>query len=576
MFFYPKWDKGGSEASIGWDVAGYYLYLPATFIYKDLKQLEFQFDILNSYQPTPELQQSFKHEKSGNYVMKYSMGQAVQFLPFFTIAHIYASSSSKWKADGYSRPYQFMIALGSLLIALFGLYIIRKYLLFFFSDKIIAASIILLCLGSNYLEYAGITGAMTHNGLFTLYACLLYVSHRYYQSSQMKWALLIGAIIGLMGLTRPTELLAAFIPLTYGLNVVNKESLLERFSLFLNQKKHFLLAILLCGCIGSLQLIYWKYVSGDWIVYSYQEQGFSWLSPHIWDGLLSYRSGWLTYSPIMIFSLNGMFFIKERNGIKFGFSILFCWLFIYVSFAWDIWWYGGSLGQRTMVQSYPIFFIPFTFFVSKFYNSKNWLQLIIIAIATVFLYFNLWLTYQAHKGKMLLAGQMTKAYFWKTAGRWNYNREDLKLLDNNEAFYGEVDDMSIESVSHYSSTSENDKCYQDQIVKLDKNCQFSNEIFYKDLPLDKKWIRASADFQIQEQEWNYWLNTQMLIRYYNENGEIIKTNVIRPARLLDIGKEKHIHMDSKIPHQYDYLGLMFWNAGSEKEITIKNVKLEVF
>ena len=29
-------------------------------------------------------------------------------------------------------------------------------------------------------------------------------------------------------------------------------------------------------------------------------------------------------------------------------------LFIYIAFAWDIWWYGGSLGQRSMVQAYAV------------------------------------------------------------------------------------------------------------------------------------------------------------------------------------------------------------------------------
>ena len=38
-FYYPKWSKPGSEAAISWDVSGYYHYLPAIFIYKDLKNL---------------------------------------------------------------------------------------------------------------------------------------------------------------------------------------------------------------------------------------------------------------------------------------------------------------------------------------------------------------------------------------------------------------------------------------------------------------------------------------------------------------------------------------------------------
>ncbi|HLO38540.1 MAG TPA: hypothetical protein VK173_08620, partial [Lacibacter sp.] len=51
FFYYPKWSRPGSEATISWDVSGYYMYLPATFIYKDLKQCSFKDSILSKYQP---------------------------------------------------------------------------------------------------------------------------------------------------------------------------------------------------------------------------------------------------------------------------------------------------------------------------------------------------------------------------------------------------------------------------------------------------------------------------------------------------------------------------------------------
>ena len=35
--YYPKWEKPWSEATISWDVSGYYHYLLAIFIYKDIR-----------------------------------------------------------------------------------------------------------------------------------------------------------------------------------------------------------------------------------------------------------------------------------------------------------------------------------------------------------------------------------------------------------------------------------------------------------------------------------------------------------------------------------------------------------
>ncbi len=80
--YYPKWKQGGSEATLSWDVLGYYMYLPAVFIYGDIKKCGFKDSILAKYQPTPDFQQAFVHS-NGNYVMKYSSGQAVMMAPFF-------------------------------------------------------------------------------------------------------------------------------------------------------------------------------------------------------------------------------------------------------------------------------------------------------------------------------------------------------------------------------------------------------------------------------------------------------------------------------------------------------------
>src|ERR1700741_363778 len=89
LFYYPKWKQTATEATISWDVSGYYMYLPATFIYHDLEHCNFKDSILKKYTPTPDFQQAFLHS-SRNYVMKYPVGQAILLSPFFFGAHVYA------------------------------------------------------------------------------------------------------------------------------------------------------------------------------------------------------------------------------------------------------------------------------------------------------------------------------------------------------------------------------------------------------------------------------------------------------------------------------------------------------
>ena len=130
FFYYPKWQKAGTEATISWDVSGYYYYLPAYFIYKDVQQMKWREGIQKKYNPASSMYQAFEHSE-GNYVMKYSAGLAVQYLPFFAIGHLMAIIGP-WEPDGFSFPYQFMLSLGSLIVCIIGLIFLRKILLQYF------------------------------------------------------------------------------------------------------------------------------------------------------------------------------------------------------------------------------------------------------------------------------------------------------------------------------------------------------------------------------------------------------------------------------------------------------------
>ncbi|MEN0004265.1 MAG: hypothetical protein AAF798_08985 [Bacteroidota bacterium] len=579
FFYYPKWKQQRTEATISWDVSGYYFYLPAIFIYKDLKQLQFKDEILPKYGPTPNLQQAYLHE-SGNYILKYSCGQAVQYLPFFAAAHLIALNSTH-EADGFSPPYQLLISIGSWLIAFLGLWYLRKILLVYFADRIVAVTILLLVLGSNYLDYSAINGAMTHNNLFTIYSLLLWLSHRFYQSPTYGKAFAIGCLIGLAALTRPTEIISALIPLFWGLSSLRLNALGERLAFY---RKHFpklLLAILATAAIGSLQLIYWKYVSGDWFVYSYEDQGFSWLKPHFYHGILSARSGWLVYSPIMVFSLLGFIFLYRKAPTTFWASLFFSSLFIYITFAWDIWWYGGSLGIRAMVQSYPILAFPMAAFVGWVFTQKRALRLGFGAICVLFVYYNLWLTHQAHRGGLLRPGEMTKAYFWGILGRYDVPLETQKLLDNRYDFIGYPQNAQVVYQNNFEADTTTAQCELPPITGqgslcLNKTTQNSPWYSFELNPGNAEWFRATATFRCKTKEWNIWRSTVFQVRLFDGEEEI-SSNYLRVYRLLYDGDTRRISLDVKLRQRTPTRGVVeFWNGDSDKPILIDDFVVEVF
>lgn len=574
--YYPKWNKGQTEATISWDVSGYYFYLPAVFIYKDIHQVAFRDSIHQKYRPADAPYQAFQHP-SGNYVMKYSSGLAVQYLPFFLTAHVLAPSLG-YPADGFSLPYQAAISWGSLLVAFLGLWLLRRNLLRHFSDTATAITLMLIVFGTNYLDYAAINGAMTHNYLFTLYAALVAVTVSWYDRPTLLKAIGIGFLVGLAALTRPTEILTALIPLLWG--VANGADFQQRLGLW---KKHWLqmaAAVVICGLMGSIQLLYWKVSSGDWIVYSYEDQGFSWLKPHIDRGVFSFRAGWLVYTPVMAFAVLGFLWLYKKHASLFPAILVFFLLFLYVTFAWDIWWYGGSLGQRAMVQSYAVLAFPLAAFVDWLKDRKT-LRYFVFAIFILFSYYNLWLTHQAHKGGMLEPGFMTKAYWKRIVLRYDLPVETRKLLDTDRDFGNRRRNVQLV----YENNCENAEVWADcPIPPIEGNrsaCigagrQFS-EPFGFELPANgSRKLRATVTVRSQNKEWDTWKMAQLIVRIKN-NDEAVHERAIRVFRLLNDNDTKEIYLDVLLPDRpFNRAEVFFWNADSDKPLAIDQLRVERF
>lgn len=578
MVYYPKWKKGNTEATISWDVSGYYFYLPAAFIYKDLKQVAFKDQIHQKYQPAGSPYQAFQH-RSGNFVMKYSAGMAVQYLPFFLIAHVVAQPLG-YPADGFSRPYQLAISLGSLLVAMLGLWFMRKNLLRYFEDKVAAGTLLILVFATNYLDYSAINGAMTHNFLFTIYALLIWQTIQFYEKPSHKGGLFIGLLIGLAALTRPTEIIAAIIPVLWG--VTKGAALRERLLFFKKNYQTLVLAAVATIAVGSIQLIYWKAVANEWLVYSYEDQGFSWLKPHIKNCLFSYRAGWLIYTPVMTFALLGFFLLRRRARPVFWAALLFSFLFMYIAFAWDIWWYGGSLGQRSMVQAYAVLAFPLSAFIA-WVSERRWTAIAFGLLALFFAAHNLWWTHQAHRGGLFASEQMSRAYYWQVLfkNRKNIHPDAYKLLDTDEIFTGKRENVETIYENDFEASAEAYDCpvaaiSGTQSICLDQNRQFSPVYEAPLIAETGQWVRATATFRSQWKEWNYWQMTQMIVRYLN-GEKIVKERAMRVYRYLDDGETERLYLDCSRPDEpFDRVAVTFWNAESGKPIAIDDLTIEAF
>lgn len=570
--FYPKWKQYGSENTISWDAAGYYWYLPSVFIYHDLKHQAFNDSVIKKYHPAGDFGPGYKLD-NGNYVFKYPSGLAVMSLPFFTVANLIAKPLG-YPQDGFSPPYPLAIQIGGILVALLGLWYFRKLLLLFYKDSVVAVCLLLLVYGTNYLDFAAINLGMTHSWLFTLYVFLILNTHYFYQTPGYKYAIRIGLIIGLATLTRPTEIVSVLIPLLWGLENVSFIAIKNRFVFLWQQWKKMIVTGVLAAAVIFIQLAYWKYVSGHWLVYSYQDQGFSWLHPHLKLYAFNFRSGWINYSPMMLLGLIGFLpFIKNgRNKVAI---LVFFMIDYYIVSAWDIWWYGG----RAMIQCYPVLFFPFASFIDLAW-SKKVLLWITAPFVLLFLYFNIWLTYQQHHGTIYSVDNMTKAYYLRVVGRWSVPAETMKLRDNPDLFEGIPKNMALVYQNDFEQDTSLIKLRSaidgERSVYLDQIHQASQVYKFQYQQGKATWLRAQATFKCVTKEWQLWNIPQFVVHYY-KNGKEIKTGMIRIDRFINEGETKDLYIDTRIPdEEIDTVGISYWNADSEKELLIDDLKVWSF
>jgi hypothetical protein len=410
ILFYPPGNI------IAFDVFGYYLYLPLTFKYHDLtiQNVEMIHDIIQKYKGSDSFYQAFQYE-NGNYVIRYPMGLAVLYSPFYFIGDI-AARLSNYPADGFSAPYQMSLLYGCFLYTLAGIYFVKKILQRSFSDGSAAISLAAVALGTNYFFHTVLhgQGAMPHNLLFTLYAILVYCSILWHEESKLRYMIFISLAAGLISLSRASELVCLLIPFLIG--VKNISSFRERIRHFLKEWRQMLIGAGIVFVIGSLQLIYYKFTTGKFFINAYgisnPGEALEIFHPHMAEVLVSFRKGWLIYTPIMIFSVIGFFFMRKKKDLFFPILIYFLLNFWIVS-SWSCWWYANSFGMRALIPSYAVLCIPFACFVEFILTKKKFFQRIFYSLCFFFTAINLFQSWQVYSS-IIDTANMSRDYYFST------------------------------------------------------------------------------------------------------------------------------------------------------------------
>ena len=488
-----------------WDAFGYYVYLPSFFIYHDFKELKWLDSIDKKYHVTGGDGYQAQKVENGNYVFKYLGGVAIMELPLFFIGDA-AARQSGYPRDGFSPPYQYALGFGVIFYCFIAVLLLRKVLLYYFTDTTVFVTLIMVCLATNFIQYAAVDNGQSHGYIFLLYALVLYATFRWHLAPKMYWMALIGFVTGLAIISRPTEAVMLFIPLMWGTQT--KEDARLKWQLVKQHKNH-LIAAAVAGAIGILpQLIYWKMATGSFVY----DVGSKWefLSPHF-RVLFGWEKGWFIYTPVTVFFIIGIFFIKK---FPFRKSVLwFCLLNIYIIIAWHDWRYGGSYSTRALVQSYPLFALPFAALTQHVQKTK-W-RVPFYLLCTYLLAVNLFQIVQ-YCSTILHYDHMNRKYYGRIYLNPNPSPTDMSLLDNDEVLNREngfTTSMLCQSNAEkqLQFTGNNVGVLADTFLPATMQSSTNN----------RRWLKIESNIKAENCLWQSYLNAELKV------GDSIKLTKVR-------------------------------------------------
>jgi hypothetical protein len=540
---------------ISWDVYGYYLYLPAIFKYGDTTQFLFALDHLKEYAVSSDLYQIT--DVDGLKAPIYTGGMAMLYLPFYLVADTIAQIIPSFKADGLSPVYQWAIVMASWVYMGLAIYFTRKILILLkFSEAITAWCLVVVFLGTNYFHYAAFENGMPHTYLYTLYSILIYSTLKWHQQAKWKYIMMGGLSLALLCVARPSEGIALIIPLTYG--VYNGLTMLIKINRVLTHFKQ-LFVLLLCGLtIVSIQILFWRINIGEWVFNGYRGHHFDFSSPHFWDGLFSYRKGWLVYSPLCVLGLAGIPLIWKRDKRWFFPASIFILINMYIVLSWHIWWYASSFGMRALIQSYAVLVIPIAATIETLYKNK-WSKGAIIFLVILLTGFNQFQDWQ-YRNKILLQDEMNKSFYWKSFLKTTENRLLRKYIDTEEEYTGSAQPEMLFSYLAGDTPSGLDTIRP-------KQYGHTKRLDVLNLITDgaDTWISFKAEVAYMGDKFNNYDQARLVMALKN-GDKTKKWKGIRIQAMIPENEIREVNFDFKLPGkivQGDLLECTLWNNGPD-------------
>ena len=512
------------------DSNGYYMHVVSFFVNQDVGDYD---KTITTLLKTNERAIDSRNDpygirltEKGRRYIKYTLGVGVLETPFFLIGHLYAKLSKKYEANGWSLPYLLAVNLSTIIYLLIGFNLLIKILQRYFARGVTTLTVLAIAFATN-LYYHAISLVMAHGFLFFLYCLLIYQTIHFYEKSNVKKALGLGATVGLITLTRVPEVVTVLVPLLWG--IYNRETFINRWIFLKDNYQLLLYAALSFLLVFSIQFVYWYYVSGKLVFNPYQGENFNFFDPHILKGWLLFRNGWLVYTPIMTFSLIGWIFLRKYLPEVQLAIFAVVGLVAYVHYSYYVWAYFPGLGSRPMIETYPLLAFGLAAFFA-FCVKRKWLAWFPLTTVVLFTMLNMFQTWQQNTG-LIWTERGNYAFYLASFGMTRPTLKSLRAFDSGQvqpdssklSFVKTIASDGFESnpkIPVDSTISRSDKY---SLLETENFSSWKSEITLADAK-GGDWLRPRifAYMKHEDQIWDRQNSPDLIVEIYDDNKNVIK------------------------------------------------------
>jgi hypothetical protein len=555
MGFYQAVCSDKLDTVIRSDGRGYYAYLPAVFIYNDAT-FQASMEVEKRSFPLSTDQLYLYKDEHGNFYNKYFPGIAVMQLPFFGMACL-ASWLLGYPVDGYNTVFYFFFFLGALFYAIAGMLLFSRVLKMLFPSRayLVQWIVPIIYMASTLLFYSFDTPSFSHLYSFFLFGLFsLTVLSLKKEQTFLKF-IFLGLIVGLIVLVRPTNgLVLVAIPFLLA-DVQSFRNFLRQ--LVEHKARHFFAGFFGFSIIMFIQLLCWKWQSGDWVKWSYNGEGFNFFQTPFFSGFFSFRIGLFLHAPMLILSIAGIISIAKKNTFQFVAYGLYFLVNSWVILSWWCWDYESNFGPRPFTEHLFFLSIPVVYFMLNF---PKWIVVSAIGLITL----NGGIRYMEVQGGFMKDQRFTKANFlpslefWNknNHGRWNFTRS---VVPHGNLIHKELllDKKGILKITPHDLFP----------LGVEKPLEKprTNERMYYRVKLDKRQNEEKFE------------NVFLVIDAYTEDQKK------RYYRAIDLfndrleGQENWAHLEFEGQvydnlQEYDFVKIYIWNLGA-KTFLIKDVEM---